>query len=214
MNRSRIRPVLVAVIGLALVWTLALVGSAWFREARVTSEEVAAFLHTTDLSQLTGEARLKALDDLARMINALAVEDRRKARMDGAWNQWFESMSEREKSDFLEATMPGGFKQMLASFEKLPEEKRRQAVESSLREMKKTRDTLDANPSGEDPWKAGPEAQAELSPELREKVVNIGLTTFYNESSAQTKAELAPVLEEMQRLMERGVPFRPNRHGP
>jgi hypothetical protein len=49
---------------------------------------------------------------------------------------------------------------------------------------------------------------AELTPELQEKVVKMGLNSFYKDSSAQTKAELGPFMEELQKTMENGRLFR------
>jgi hypothetical protein len=206
MLTQRWRPVLFAGLTLLAVWVLAIAGFKIARNAKVTADSVRAYVENTDLSKLHGEERAKALRKLADMLNRLSIEERRQARTERLASDWFNEMTEEEKAAFIEATMPTGFKQMLTAFEQLPEDKRRRTVDDALRRLKEA-DTK--APDG-----SGPRANANgtnqpvLSKELEAKVRSIGLQTFYSQSSAQTKAELAPVLEEMQKAMESGRAFR------
>jgi hypothetical protein len=112
-------------------------------------------------------------------------------------------MTEAEKGEFLEATTPTGFKQMLAAFEDMPPDKRQRVVDQAVKQMKTAREKLAAG--GQMP--PGTNGVV-LSAELQEQVTKIGLKSFYSQSSAQTKAEMAPLLEEMQRTMESGRMMR------
>lgn len=181
------------------------------RRSRITAEKVAGYLHSVDLAKLSGEARARALRELAEDMVALPIEERRRARLDAEWERWFHEMTDDEKGTFIEATLPSGFKQMLSSFEQLPYEKRTNAIERALRDLRRTREEMAHLEPGQAPWRAGTNLPPELSPELQKKVVTIGLKSLYSDSSAQTKAELAPLLEEMQRTMESGALFRQRR---
>jgi hypothetical protein len=208
MVAQRRKPLLIAVIAVAVVWILACAGYMVADHFKVTPEKVSDYLRLHRLQTLSGAEREKALRELARQLNSLSAEDRRKARLDREWDSWFQNMTEAEKSRFIEDTMPSGFKQMLNAFEQLPEDKRRKAVDDALKNMRKTRESADADSDNPGVKNAGPNRMGELSPELQKKVVQIGLKSFYSDSSAQTKAELAPVMEEIQRLMENGRLFR------
>ena len=207
---QRKRGVWWAVAGLVAAWLVAWGGYSYFVGTKVTEKKVAAYMRSVDLTALRGAERQAALDALARQINALPPDERRRARLDEEWNSWFDSMTEEEKAAFLDATMPSGFKQMIVSFEKMPADKRQRAVEEAMRGLAKARQEIDSENASAS---ALPRTNrmGELSPELQQKVVNLGLKSFYSESSAQTKAELAPVMEEMQRLMERGALLRGRR---
>lgn len=194
-------------IGLATIWGIVFVGYKISASYKVTPEKIKHYVETTDLSRLTPAERARALNKLADMINSLQYEERRKVRLREDWKRLFDQMTEQEKNEFIEKTVPVGFKKMIESFEKLPEERRKKVVSDALRRLREAQEALAA---------VSPEAMNQrfrtnapvLSPELENKIRMIGLRAFYNESSAQTKAELAPVLEEIQRLMERGDAFR------
>jgi len=204
---SRYRPIIFAAIGLVLVWLVAMAGFAISRNSKMTADKVRAYMEGTDFSKLTGEARAKALRELADKINRLSAEERRRARFDGLIAGWFNQMTEAEKAEFLELTMPTGFKQMITAFEQLPEEKRRKTIDDAMKRMREARADAggDAGPQG---GRDGGTNAPALSKELQEKVATIGLKTYYSESSAAAKAELAPLMEEIQRSMESGRAFR------
>ena len=203
MLNQRQRPILLALAALVVIWVVAIAGYKIARNATVTPEKVRAYTESVDFSHLSAAERAAALQKLAAMLNALSLEERQKLRLDRTVYKWFETMTEAEKGEFLEATMPTGFKQMLAAFEDMPPDKRQRVVDQAVKQMKTAREKLATG--GQMPPGTN---SVVLSAELQDEVTKIGLKSFYSQSSAQTKAEMAPLLEEMQRTMESGRMMR------
>ncbi len=204
MLSQRQRSVVWAGVAILGIWIVAMAGYRIARNAKVTAEKVQAYVAAVDLSKLSPADRAEALRKLAAMLNALSLEDRQRLRLERTAEAWFTQMTEEEKGEFIEATMPTGFKQMIAAFEEQPEEKRRRTIDQSLKRLREMNaDVQSGSANG-----SGTNRSAVLSPELEAKVRTIGLKSFYSQSSAQTKAELAPLLEEMQKAMESGRGMR------
>lgn len=201
MGNPRQRAILFGLLTVAIVWVLAWGGYRLASGAKMTPEKFAAHLQELDLSALNARDRARALRDLADQLNRLDREDRRRVRLGRELDEIFGQMTEEERGQFLEATLPTGFKQALASFEELPEDRRHLAITNALERLRRARDE-------ELPPGSATNQPPVLSEELQRKVVAVGLQTFYSESSAATKAELAPVLEELQRMMESGRMMR------
>jgi len=202
----RQRPIFVAIALLVVAWVVAIAGYTLAKNSKMTADKLRAFAQSVDLGKLSGDARAKAIRELADKLNRLSPEERRKARRERIWQQWFDGMTEDEKGIFIDATMPTGFKQMLASFEELPEERRRRAIGDAVKRLKEAQEQMQRE--GDAPPEPGTNPPPVLSADLQQKITTIGLKTFYSESSAQTKAEMAPLLEELQRTMESGRLFR------
>jgi hypothetical protein len=207
MNRKT-RPILIATIAVVAIWLAAWAGYRIAQNSKMTAEKLRQYVNSIDLAKLSAADRARALRQLADKLNALSAEERRRWRMENDWKDWFKEMTEAEKAQFIEATMPSGFKQMLASFEQLPEAKRKKTIDDAIKRMKEGRQMAAAREPGQTNDMYGTNAPAALTPELEQKVRTIGLKTFYSESSAQTKAELAPLLDELQHQMESGRAFR------
>jgi hypothetical protein len=200
VTNPRTKSLVIGALALALIWGLAFGIYRVAQSRKMTADKVIAALRAAELEKLDAASRQPRLRDLAAKFNALGPEDRRRARFDDAWARLWRDMTEEERAEFIERTMPTGFRQMITAFEQMPEDRRRAAITNTLARLERARDGEGAlNENTNRPI---------LSEDLQKKVIATGLKTFYAESSAQTKAEMAPVLEEMQRLMESGRLFR------
>src|SRR6266478_1711365 len=139
MVNQRWRPVFISAFAVIASLILAIIGFTVAKNSRLTAEKVRAYMESVDLSKLTSAQRDRAIQKLADKLNALSLDERRRAQLEGVAQAWFDKMTEAEKSKFLEATMPAGFKQMLAAFEQLPEEQRRRTIEDTLRRLKESK---------------------------------------------------------------------------
>jgi len=182
------------------IWLVAWAGFAYFESRRVTADKVRAFVESVPFGQLTGAARARALKELEDKLNALPYDERQRFRAEHLMNGWFAQMTDAEKEEFVAATLPTGIKQMINAFEQLPEDKRRKVIDDAIRNLRAANNRAAPNSAGS----AGTNAPPPVSPELEAKIRTLGLKTFYSQSSAQTKAEAAPLLEELQRVMESG----------
>lgn len=234
MSKQRKRPIIVAAVVLVAVWAVAWTGFSIAQRSKVTPEKVRDYMTVVDLEKLQPAERARAIQKLASMVNQLQNQERRELRGDltdgnrrqagqtnapafpgprpGSSNtnrpprdpvgeRWFKQMNDDEKAQFIEATFPAGFKRVIESFEKLPPEKRQKAVADAVKRLR------DARAKGQPPGTVSTNAPP-ISKELQDKITAVGLKTFYSQSSAQTKAELAPLLDEIQRAMQSGRAFR------
>src|SRR5215470_14587436 len=144
MTNRRWRPVILCAIGVIVIWAVALTGYRIAKNSRMTAEKLQAYMQGIDLAKLTGEARAKAIRGLADRLNAMSMEERRRARLGRLPWEWFDQMTEEEKAGFIDATMPTGFKQMLTSFEELPDDKRKRAIDDAMRQLKEAQTKMAA----------------------------------------------------------------------
>ncbi len=201
MANQRTRFLAGAIASLVGIWLLAWGGHLYFEHRKVTAEKVRAYVESVDFSKLSPADRAKALKELEDKLNALSYDERQRLRLEHLLNNWYAQMTEDEKAQFVEATMPTGFKQMIGAFEQLPEDKRRRAIDNALKQLRTANNRAN---SGNSTNQFGTNAPPPISPALEAQIRTIGLKSFYSQSSAQTKAEAAPLLEELQRQMESG----------
>jgi hypothetical protein len=198
MLSQRQRPVVLAVAAIAVIWLLAIAGYTIAKNTIVTANKVRAYVASVNLTGLPAPERVAAIQKLVKLLAALPLEDRQAVRMDRTAYRWLGEMTEEEKGAFIEATMPAGFKQMLSAFQQLPADRQRRVIDQTFRQL---RATGAGTPSGTN-------GIPQINADLLIRMQTDGLNNAYSQSSAETQVELAPVLEELQRVMQTGGRFR------
>lgn len=187
-------------IALAAIWALALSGLFIARSLKPSPQKVAALLEKHELADLSVEdsaaptgaeagRRAAAIAEVSREVNRLDFNQRRELRETGGIDRFFMRLSLEEKKQFLEATLPRGFEEMMRAFNAMEPQQRQRMVDQVLSDL----DEEEA--SGRAPT-------AEENPELAKKIAEAGMEAYYENASADVKLDLAPVIEQLQERLQ------------
>jgi len=168
--------------------------SSFLKEAaeqrKATAQAIISRVESRPLLEIPEGERAVYLSELARTVNRLSFEERRQLALRRGLDGSFEQMTDAEKKTFLNQTLPQGFSQIIEVFNKMKPEERRLAVERALDDLKRA----EASASDAD-WSR---AQDRLEDGTLQQVVEQGFQSYLQTASAETKLDLAPVIEQIQ----------------
>jgi hypothetical protein len=198
-----------AIAVLAVVW-LAVWGVRSFASSKkITAErlnervESADFADWSDRDTLDdspeGKRRLKEIRKIAEMVNRLDFQEREKNRRNRSGEVFFRKLSTQEKNLFIDLTVMESMNRFMEALDAMPPEQRRKIVEQGLKQVQEGQ-------TEEEMARA-----QELGPDLLEKISQEGMRAYFEKSGAQTKLDLAPLMEAINETMQglRGNEFGP-----
>lgn len=171
------------IVGIWLVATAAIWVS---REVAPSPAKWRAYVAANPLAGAAESKRMEIVRGAAERLNRLSFDQRRELREGEAVRGFFQQLSPGERSAFLDLTLPEGFRQMIGALNKMDAEKRQRLVQRVLDDLKKN----------------SPQEEDRLPEEEVKKVLSQGVSSFYEEASADVKLDFAPVLEQLQRNIQ------------
>ena len=179
-----------AVLLLAVVWLIA-GGAIWWAQSRKpTPERLVVYVESHPIEGKSARDRAEVIEKTAKQLNGLSYDERREIRFSRKLDGFFRSLSPDEQSRFLDLTLPEGFKQMMEALNKMEAKDRKVFVERTLAQMRRDEDIPE---EARERFRDDPNTQ---------KIIDQGLKSFYSEASAETKMDVAPILEQMQRNLQ------------
>lgn len=203
--------VIQAAVLLLLVWGAVSGVRMLVGTQRVTAEtmakeiEAADFEDWSELEVLPANAqskgRHKMIIEIADMVNGLDFAEREKARDNRIGENFFRKLAQPEKEMFIDLTLEKSMETFIKALDALDPEQRRKFVEDGLREIE---DGL---------TEAEMKRTREMSEDLLKRITDEGMKSYFENASADTKIDLAPLMEAMDEVMKgmRGSEFGPPR---
>lgn len=200
-----------AAIVLLLVWSCVWVVRGYAGSRKITAERVNREVAAADFADWSAETsppdvseaerRDKELRKIADLVNNLDFQEREKNRDNRTGETFFRKLSSDEKGLFIDLTIMESMGRFMESLDAMKPEQRKKFVEQGLKEINDGR-------TAEEMARAD-----ELGSDLLNKISQEGMKAYFEKSSADTKLDLAPLMEAMNETMQglRGNEFGPQR---
>jgi hypothetical protein len=192
---------------LAVVWMLVFAVRSVAAGKKVTAERLdreVRELSLDDWSEEQGAAAERAMREreirrVAEMVNRLDFNERQKNRDSRTGERFFAKLSPPEKELFIDLTIVESMSRFMEALDQMPAEQRKRFVEQGLKEIQEGR-------TEEEMARA-----KEMDENLLNKISEEGMRAYFEKASADTKLDLAPLMQAMNEQMQglRGNEFGP-----
>lgn len=206
---SRWNVLIKAVVVLAIVWAGVWGIRTYAGSKKITAEGLNRQMEQANFADWSGndtppdaaeaKRRDKELREIAGYVNRLDFQEREKNRRNRAGEAFFRNLSPQEKGTFIELTIMESMNRFMESLDSMPPEQRQKFVEQGLKE-------IEQGSTEEEMARAD-----ELGSDLLDKISQEGMRAYFEKSTAQTKLDLAPLMEAINETMQglRGNEFGP-----
>ena len=192
---------------LIVVWAV-VIGVRSMAESKIaTADGIAQMLVEYDFENWSGglpdgkatNARHPQLLEVADHFNRLDFNERQRARERRIGEDFFRSLAPGEREYFVELTLAKSMQSFIRAIDGMSPDDRRRFVEDGLREIERGR-TADEM-----------QEIRELSDQMLARITEEGMRAYFQEAGAETKLDLAPLMEVMDGVMKGigGNPFNP-----
>ena len=196
MDRKAV--ILKTLLALALVWGVVWGIRTWAGSRKITAERVnhemveAGFADWSEHSGDSNEAerREKKIREIAEMANRLDFQEREKNRENRSGEEFFRKLDDKEKELFVDLTIMESMNRFMTALDELKPAERRRFVQQGLKEIEEGKTAEEM-------------ARAEaMGKDLLDRISQEGMRAYFEKASADTKLDLAPLMEAMNEVMQ------------
>jgi hypothetical protein len=184
----------------AVVWLAVVAAQRIFGGMKPSAEKLGALIEESQFADWgeeevvpdAAEARRREekLREVAAMVNQLDFRERERIREKQSDRQFFRKLSKPEKLLFFDLTYAESISRMMEALDGLRAEERQEFVTEALEE-------LQSGMAREDMARL-----EELGDDLLEKAAREGFQVYLEKASAETKMDMAPLMEAMNEAMQ------------
>jgi len=186
------------VVVLLAVWVVVWGVRSFAGDRKITAQSVdqeLRGLNFTDWSENPGTTaergrREEGIRRVSEMYNRLDFTEREKNRESRSGEVFFKKLDQGEKELFINLTIVESMNRFMEALDQMPADQRKRFVEKGLEEIREGRTEEEM------------ERAEEMDDKLLTKISEEGMRAYFDKASADTKLDLAPLMEAMNEVMQ------------
>jgi hypothetical protein len=197
-----------AIVAMLAIWLVVFAVRSYAGSKKITAERIQKEISGANFDDWSqgdpGTASLarkreEKIREIANLTNRLDFQEREKNRDNRSGEQFFRLLSPKERTLFIDLTVAESMNRFMQALDQMPAADRKRFVKQGLEEIAKGKTADDM------------ERTRELGNDVMEKITQEGMRAYFEKASAETKLDLAPLMESMNEVMQG---LRGNRFGP